>query len=188
MHCRCLGPVSLLSGNASLGSCASMCCARQILRPFFLIARTSPGMVLDMGRIFRLRLLALFVAFAVSACGLPGAQETSASTSTDEYDLRAALDDRNGILGDSEAVRIQNQIGPELSACMDEAGFRYWPEDKSEQLDFATRMTNFMFSSDAYPNTAREAGLAGFGVGSGLLAAYADADDLVCPRVGGSRC
>src|SRR5690606_25121095 len=69
--------------------------------------------------------------------------------------------------------------------CMADAGFEYWPEDKTLQLDFATRMATFMFGSDAYPAGYHEARTEGFGVGTGLLAAYDDGLASVYPEIPG---
>ena len=101
------------------------------------------------------------------------------------YDLAVALGDRYGIVGNAEVTRAEIAAEPDLASCMADAGWEYWPVDKTLQLDFATRMATFMFGSDAYPADVDEARSEGLGVGTGLLAAYDDGLASVYPEVPG---
>lgn len=127
---------------------------------------------------------ALVFILLLSSCGHPGYVRAPAPIN-DTFDLATALEDRYGTVGNSVATQKLIEIQPDLARCMSEAGFEYWPEDKAVELDFSTRMSEFMFASDAYPTDLGEARAEGFGVGTGLRAAHDDGLLAVDPAVPG---
>lgn len=121
------------------------------------------------------------------ACGYPDAEQEIAAPQDPEFALVDALEDKYGIVGNTLATQELIAIQPDLADCMSDAGFEYWPEDKTLELDFATRMATFMFEADAYPSDIDEARSEGFGVGAGLRAAYDDGLTTVDPAVPGRK-